>query len=269
MLSIHILLSLFAAITGLVHSVPHCPGGQFAPTTVILHHTLTITEHIPSSLTSSASSPKKHGLNTSFTPIAYPAALSPTSSMLHHNPTTNPKPSTYTVTVYPTTMIVASSPKLGCSDNTECAVTPGLNNGDGDINGSDNEDGDNAVDSSGNENGSQNQNGDNTADGNSFSNSDCEPGSGYTSYGPTDLGSIPNNSQYRGGQRNGSYTPTNGSYLTLTPMKLCCNSKGQADSLAITLLADSLGLDLSNKTGIIGIGCTAIGEGSIHGIAEW
>lgn len=37
-----------------------------------------------------------------------------------------------------------------------------------------------------------------------------------------------------------------------TPMKLCCDSKGQADSLVITLLANTLGLDLSNKTGLIG-----------------
>lgn len=301
---IHILLAFLAASFSIVYSVPHCPGGQLAPKatvtttttkttttsiTTTVHHTLTvthkITHHIPTSFFSSFSTQvSKHNKpnqpTASESPFSIVTITAPAStpSQINFPPQKGASP------------VSRSSP----SDSPGPTSTPTVTS-DCDVSADSSHDGHpsgtNEINGSGTTPHIQNRS-DISSTGSSPSNGSYSNSTVYNNDNSTLLSG--NNSRHgpmenslEGANNDGAHTSNaensndsgiqNGTGHSIiepsddkprSPMKLCCNSQGQPDSLAITLMAHSLGLDLSNKTGIIGVGCTVIGEGSLRDASE-
>ncbi|KAF8516829.1 hypothetical protein BU17DRAFT_92434 [Hysterangium stoloniferum] len=225
-------------------------------------------------------------------PTVSPQGASSSTSLLSALPVSMPfqpggNPGSTMISYTPTPVITTRYPKAssttgvgGAPDTGTPAVTPDCDNsknGHADENGDNNVNSSGDVDTSGNAsssadrngdankngsgvevgNGSLNGNGNLNGDGNTNGNDDKgATGSGNGS------GNVNGSGNHNGGKiptPNSDGSNNNGDHS----MSLCCNHKGEADSVVITTLANVLNLDLSGKTGVIGVGCTLIGEGSI------
>lgn len=228
--------------------------------TTTVHHTFTVAHHI----------------TPSFSPLS-------TQASLKHNTPNQPTASSFTVTITapaPTSSQTNLPPPKGgppvnvsslsdfpgpkSTPTSDCDVS--VNSNDGRPSGS------NDID--GSEIGPHIQNGSDVPSGNSHNNSSYSNSTRYDNdnstplngnssigHGPVENSNDSNNKGAHDSDENSnnsdiqnekSHRMGSSDDISRPPMKLCCNSQGQADSLVITLMAHSLGLDLSNKTGIIG-----------------